>query len=66
MNRKYSIKTWRNIAGMSQEEVARELEVSRQTIVNWEKEGAKPSKIVLNALAQLYGTEPENIKEQEG
>lgn len=63
MNKKLNIKTWRNIAGMTQEEVARELGVSRQTVVNWEKEGAKPSKIVLNALAQLYETEPENIKE---
>ena len=51
---------------MSQEQVARELGVSRQTIVNWEKEGAKPSKIVLSALAQLYETEIENIKEWEG
>lgn len=62
MDRKYNIKTWRNIAGMTQEQVARELGVSRQTVVNWEKEGAKPNKIVLNALAQLYDTELENIK----
>ena len=48
---------------MTQEQVARELGVSRQTVVNWEKEGAKPSKIVINALAQLYETEPEKIKE---
>lgn len=63
MDRKLSIKVWRNIAGMTQEQVARELGVSRQTVVNWEKEGAKPSKIVINALAQLYETEPEKIKE---
>lgn len=62
MDNKFSIKVWRNIAGMTQEEVARELGVSRQTVVNWEKEDAKPSKIVLTALAQLYETEIGNIK----
>lgn len=62
MDKKYSIKVWRNIAGMTQEEVARELGVSRQTVVNWEKDGAKPSKIVLSVLAHLYETEVENIK----
>lgn len=41
-------------AEMTQEDVARELHVSKQTIVNWEKGKAVPTFATLNTLSLLY------------
>lgn len=41
-------------AGMTQEEAAREMHVSKQTIVNWEKGKVLPNFATLQALSHLY------------
>ena len=48
-------------AGMTQEAVARELHISKQTIVNWEKGKAIPSFASLCAMADLYNIPIDNI-----
>ena len=42
-------------AGMTQEQVAEALGVSRQTISNWENENIQPSIDMLIRLAKLFG-----------
>jgi DNA-binding XRE family transcriptional regulator len=42
-------------AGLTQEEVAKTLQISKSTVVNWEKEKVKPSFASLSALSNLYG-----------
>lgn len=39
---------------MTQEDVAREMHVSKQTIVNWEKGKVIPNFATLQTLSQLY------------
>lgn len=41
-------------AGMTQIEVAREMKVSRQTIINWEKGKVIPGTAQLEFLCRLY------------
>ena len=41
-------------AGMTQEDVAREMHVSKQTIVNWEKGNSEPSISQSKMLSELY------------
>lgn len=41
-------------AGMTQEDVAREMHVSKQTIVNWEKGISEPTISQARALSELY------------
>ena len=41
-------------AGMTQEDVASEMHVSKNTVVNWEKGKALPSFAVMQTLAILY------------
>lgn len=40
--------------GLTQEDVARELKVSKQTIINWEKGKTTPSLSTLKALSDMY------------
>lgn len=56
-----SLKAARVNAEMTQEEVAEELGVSKQTIVNWEKGKVIPSFATLNTLANLYKYPVDNI-----
>lgn len=41
--------------GLSQEELAREVEVTRQTVSKWERGLIAPSTVNLIALGRLYG-----------
>ena len=45
----------RTSAGWSQEFVARQMEVSRSTIVNWERGNTEPSISEAVKLAKLFG-----------
>ena len=48
-------------AGLTQEDVARELRVSKTTILNWEKGKIIPSFASLQTLSTLYKIPPDNI-----
>ncbi len=42
-------------AGLTQDDVARKMRVSKRTVVNWEKGNVIPNFAVLNTLSELYG-----------
>ena len=48
-------------AGMTQEDVAREMHVSKQTIVNWEKGKVIPGIPEVEMLARIYNIPQDNI-----
>ena len=48
-------------AELTQDAVAKELHVSKTTVVNWEKGKVKPTFIVLTTLSNLYGIPIDNI-----
>ena len=47
--------------GLSQQDVARTLYVSRQSVSKWENDAAEPGVENLKALAKLYGVEAEEL-----
>ena len=51
----------RRKAGLSQEQMAHQLDVSRQAVSKWETGAADPSTANLLALAKLYGVSPEEL-----
>ena len=51
----------RRSRGLSQEQLAAELDVSRQAISKWETGAADPSTANLLALARLYGVPAEEL-----
>lgn len=53
--------TLRAKAGWSQEFVARQMEVSRATIVNWERGNTEPSISEAVKLAKLFGITVEEL-----
>ena len=53
--------TLRTKAGWSQEFVARQIEVSRATIVNWERGNTEPSISEAVKLAKLFGITVEEL-----
>ena len=53
--------TLRTKAGWSQEFVARQIEVSRQTIMNWESGENKPNVDKAIKLAKLFGVTVEEL-----
>jgi putative transcriptional regulator len=53
--------TLRTKAGWSQEFVARQMEVSRATIVNWERGNTEPSISEAVKLAKLFGITVEEL-----
>ena len=55
MNFHENLQRLRKQAGLSQEEVAQKLFLSRQSISKWENGGAEPGIENLKALAKLYG-----------
>ena len=57
-----SLKALRVNAGLTQQDVADRLGVSRQTVLNWEKENWNPDEVVIYALAYLYKTDIDNIR----
>ena len=48
-------------AGLTQDEVAKEMHVGKQTIVNWEKGKTSPSFATTKALSDLYKIPIDNI-----
>lgn len=48
-------------AGLTQDDVARQFKISKQTIVNWEKGKVEPSLFVIKALSELYKIPVDNI-----
>lgn len=42
-------------AGMTQEEIAHKMGVSKKTIINWEKGNTSPSFAVIQMLSSIYG-----------
>lgn len=55
MNIGEMLKRWREDARLTQEDVAHSLNVSRQTISNWENERSYPDLIYTIQLSDLYG-----------
>jgi len=60
--KKINITAWRTNSGMTQQDVADRLGVTRPTVIKWEKEDAKNNGLVIYALAKLYGVEIDDIK----
>lgn len=48
-------------AGMTQEDVAREMHVSKNTVLNWEKGKVIPNFATLSTLSSLYKIPADNI-----
>lgn len=48
-------------AGMTQEDVAKKLHISKQTIVNWEKGKVVPGIPQIETLSRLYNMPQDNI-----
>lgn len=57
-----SLEALRINAGMTQQDVADKLGVSRQTVMKWESGIAKPKELVIYALAKLYDVDIDVIK----
>jgi putative transcriptional regulator len=58
---KNRIRTKREKLGMTQEDLSKVVEVSRQTIISLEKGKYKPSLTLAHKLAQLFGCRIEDI-----
>lgn len=48
------VKALRKRRGWSQEDLAREIEVSLSTVQRWEKKGGKPSRLARRELNRLF------------
>ncbi|UWF56187.1 helix-turn-helix domain-containing protein [Staphylococcus hyicus] len=62
MPEQLTIKNWRQIRGMTQQEVADKLGISSKTVVHWEKDTTDLSNVTIYALAKLYDVELDRIK----
>lgn len=60
-NLQISLAAARVNARMTQEDVAKEMHVSKNTVLNWEKGNVAPSFATLHALSILYGIPINNI-----
>lgn len=58
----FSLKALRVNSGLTQQDVADILEVSRQSVLNWENGKEKPKGLVIYAMAKLYNAEIDNIR----
>lgn len=54
---------FRNSLGYTQDYVAKQMNVSRQTIINWEKEHTEIKAKEAAKIAKLYGTTVEKLVE---
>ena len=57
----YNIRTLRKAKGMTQEELAAQLHVTRQAVSSWERGGSCPDFDTLKALAELLDATPEQL-----
>ncbi|MGN1196890.1 MAG: helix-turn-helix transcriptional regulator [Acetatifactor sp.] len=60
-NLQISLAAARVNASLTQEAVAKELRVSKKTVINWEKGAASPSLAVMKALSDMYQIPIDNI-----
>ena len=60
-NLRISLAAARVNAGFTQEEVARQMQISKQTIVNWESGRVIPKLAQLSYLSRLYKIPIDNI-----
>lgn len=58
---KISLAAARVNVGLTQEEVANDLRISKKTLINWEKGKVKPSYATIRTLSSLYKMPVENI-----
>lgn len=58
---KISLAAARVNAGLTQVEVAKDLRISKKTLINWEKGKATPSFPTIKALSNLYKMPIKNI-----
>ncbi len=56
-----SLKRARLLAGMTTQEVAEQLRVTRQTVYNWESGRAEPNNAMLLMMSELYKTTVDNL-----
>lgn len=56
-----NIKRLRNASGMTQEELAGKIHVTRQTVSSWETDRTQPDLQILQSIAEIFGVEPEEI-----
>lgn len=56
-----NIKKLRNTSGMTQEELASKIHVTRQTVSSWETDRTQPDLQILQSIAEVFGVEPEEI-----
>ena len=56
-----NIKKQRALNGMTQEELAAKIHVTRQTVSSWETDRTQPDLTVLQSLAEVFGTEVEEL-----
>lgn len=62
MPEQLTIKKWRLLKDLRQQDVADKLRVARKTVGYWEKEDANVSNVVIYALAKLFNIEIDQIK----
>ncbi|WP_239748938.1 MULTISPECIES: helix-turn-helix transcriptional regulator [unclassified Mammaliicoccus] len=62
MPEQLSIRNWRQIREMTQQDVADVLKVSVKTVGEWEKNDSNVKELVIYALAKLYEIEIDQIK----
>ncbi len=58
---KISLAAARVNAELTQEEVAKKIGVTKQTIINWEKGRIEPSLAAINMLSNIYGISVDNF-----
>ena len=56
-----NIKKLRNTSGMTQEELASKIHVTRQTVSSWETDRTQPDLQILQSIAAVFEVEPEEI-----
>lgn len=56
-----NIKKQRSLSGMTQEELANKIHVTRQTVSSWETDRTQPDLEILLALADAFGVEVEEL-----
>ena len=57
----YNIRTLRKTKGLTQEDLAAQLHVTRQTVSSWERGGSCPDFDTLKALAEILEATPEQL-----
>ena len=59
---KISLAAARVNADLTQEDVAKKLRISKNTLLNWEKGRSTPSYATMTVLSEMYGVPMDNIR----